>query len=65
MQRDNATMLAVAGVVTITVGVIASSIFTGQALDTETVKMAITGLIGFAAGGYIGSTTLKPTDKVE
>ena len=58
MQRDNATMLAVAGVVTITVGVIASSIFTGQALDTETVKMAITGLIGFSSG-YVAGNIVK------
>ena len=57
-MKDNiATLLAVGGVVVIILCVIALSGITGQALDNETVKMAITGLIGFAAGGVVGTIT--------
>jgi hypothetical protein len=55
MKDNNATLLAVGGVVIISLGVIGLSMITGQVLDTETVKMGITGLIGFAAGGVVGT----------
>ena len=55
MKDNMATLLAVGGVVVIILGVIGLSGVTGQALDNETVKMGITGLIGFAAGGVVGT----------
>jgi hypothetical protein len=57
MKDNAATLLAVGVVVLIVLGVIGLSGVTGQVLDTETVKMAVTGLIGFAAGGVIGTVT--------
>ena len=55
-MKDNlATIIAVGGVVIIALGVVASSLITGQPMGTETLNMAITGLIGFAAGGVAGT----------
>ena len=57
MKENISTIMAVAGVIGIVAGVLVYSTLTGQVLDTETINMAITGLIGFAAGGVAGSAT--------
>ena len=49
-MKDNATLLAIGGVVLIMISVIALSGFTKQALDSELVKLVATGLLGFAGG---------------
>ena len=58
MKENLSTLIAVGGVVAIIAGVIFYSAITGQTLDSELVKQAIAGLIGFAAGGI--TTTSKP-----
>jgi len=55
MKENLSTIIAVGGVVFIIAGVVFYSAFTGQPLDSETIKMAVTGLIGFAAGGVVGA----------
>ena len=57
MKENISTIMAVAGVIGIVAGVLVYSTLTGQVLDAETINMAITGLIGFAAGGVAGSAT--------
>jgi len=59
MKDNAATILAVGGVVAIILGVIGASIATGNTLDTETINMGVTGLIGFAAGGVVGTVVNK------
>lgn len=49
-MKDQATLLAVGGVILIMVSVIFLSGFTKQTLDTELVKLVATGLLGFAGG---------------
>lgn len=49
-MKDQATMLAVGGVVLIMVCVIALSGYTKQTLDSELVKLVATGLLSFAGG---------------
>ena len=49
-MKDNATLLAIGGVVLIMISVIALSGFTKQALDSELIKLVAAGLLGFAGG---------------
>lgn len=50
MKENTSTLIAVGGVVGIIIGVIVYSVMTKQALDYETIKQGIAGLIGFAGG---------------
>ena len=50
MKENTSTLIAVGGVVGIVVGVIFYSAMTKQTLDSELIKQAIAGLIGFAGG---------------
>lgn len=54
-MKDQATLLAVGGVVLITIAVIVSAGITKQIVDTELIKLVATGLLGFA-GGVITAT---------
>jgi len=58
-MKDNATMLAIGGVIAITLGTIILSGFTNQTLDSETIKMTITGLVGFASGAAVATSVVK------
>lgn len=58
-MKDNATLLAIGGVIIITLGAIVLSGVTRQALDTELVKMTITGLVGFASGAAVATSVVK------
>lgn len=58
-MKDNATLLAIGGVIAITLGVIVLSGFTKQALDTEIIKMTVTGLVGFASGAAVATSVIK------
>lgn len=49
-MKDQATLLAIGGVVLIMVCVIILSGYTKQTLDSELVKLVATGLLGFAGG---------------
>ena len=49
-MKDEATLLAVGGVIIITVAVIISAGLTKQAVDGELIKLVATGLLGFAGG---------------
>lgn len=49
-MKDNATLIAVGGVVLIMICVIILSGYSGQTLDSELVKLVATGLLGFAGG---------------
>ncbi|MHB8077412.1 hypothetical protein [Desulfosporosinus fructosivorans] len=53
-MENKATIIAVAGVVAIGIGIIASGTFTGQGADPELLKQVVTGLIGFASGAAAG-----------
>lgn len=48
--KDQATLLAVGGVILIMIGVIILTGVTKQELDTELIKLVATGLLGFAGG---------------
>jgi hypothetical protein len=58
-MKDNATLLAVGGVIAIGLGTLILSGITKQALDTELIKMTVTGLIGFASGAAVATTVVK------
>lgn len=58
MKESTATIIAVGGVVGITLGVLLYAGLTKQALDFELIKQAIAGLMGFAGGAAV---TTKPT----
>lgn len=53
MKENISTLIAVGGVVGITLGVVLYAGFTQQVLDSELVKQAITALIGFAGGAAV------------
>jgi len=58
-MKDQATLLAIGGVILITLGVVALSATTGQDLDTEIIKMVVTGLVGFASGAAVATSVVK------
>ena len=58
-MKDQATLLAIGGVIAITLGVITLSGITRQALDTEIIKMVVTGLVGFASGAAVATSVVK------
>jgi hypothetical protein len=58
-MKDQATLLAIGGVIAITLGVIGLSGVTGQSLDTEIIKMVVTGLVGFASGAAVATSVVK------
>jgi hypothetical protein len=58
-MKDQATLLAIGGVVVITLGVIILSGFTKQSLDSELVKQVVTGLVGFASGAAVATSVVK------
>lgn len=57
-MKDQATLLAIGGVILITLAVIISSGVTKQAVDSELIKLVATGLLGFA-GGVITASAVK------
>lgn len=57
-MKDQATLLALGGVILITIAVIISSGIAKQAVDSEFVKLVATGLLGFA-GGVIAAPSVK------
>ena len=59
MKESTATIIAVGGVVSIMLGVLLYAGLTKQPLDSELVKQAIAGLMGFAGGAAV--TTKAPT----
>ena len=58
-MKDQATLLAVGGVIVITLGVLILSGITRQNLDSELIKQVVTGLVGFASGAAIATTVAK------
>jgi hypothetical protein len=65
-MREKATIIAIVGIILITLSLIILSGVTGQPLDYETIKMVVSGLVGFAGGigGTIAVTALT-ANKVE
>jgi len=65
--KEKSTLLAIGGVVAITIAVIISSSIAKQAVDTELVKQVVSGLVGFAGAGVVAvassSSTTKSSDK--
>ena len=53
-MREKATIIAIGGVVLIVLSLIVSSGVTKQPVDSELIKMAVSGLVGFAGG--VGGT---------
>ena len=51
MDKNLGTLIAIGGTVAIGLGVIAYYAVVGEPLDVETIKLIVTGLLGFAAGG--------------
>ena len=60
-MREKATIIAIGGVVLIILSLIASSGVTKQPVDSELIKMAVSGLVGFAGGigGTVAVTALN------
>lgn len=54
-MKDQATLLAVAGVIVITIGVLVTTVVTKQELDSELIKQVVTGLVGFASGAAVAT----------
>lgn len=60
-MENKATLIAVSGVVAMGVGLIASAVATGTAVDSGTIQQIITGLLGFASG--VGATVVASAFK--
>jgi len=56
-MKDKSTLLAIGGVIGIAVGTLILSGLTQQVVDSELMKLSITGLLGFAAGGVVGTVS--------
>ena len=65
-MREKATIIAITGIILITLSLVVLSGVTKQPLDYETIKMVVSGLAGFAGGigGTVAVTALTP-DKVQ
>ena len=66
-MKDNSTILAIFGVIAITLAVVISSVVTGQPIDTGLLSQVITGLLAFSSGLGINAVVdvLKSKDKQE
>ena len=66
-MKDNSTILAIFGVIAITLAVVISSVVTGQPVDTGLLSQVITGLLAFSSGLGINAVVdaLKGKDKTE
>ena len=54
---NKSTLIAVCGVVGLGFGVIASAVLSGNPVDTVTIQLVVTGLIGFASGSAVAKST--------
>jgi len=66
-MKDNSTLLAIFGVIAITLAVVIASVVTGQPVDIGLLSQVITGLLAFSSGLGINAVVdaLKNKDKVE
>jgi len=66
-MKDNSTILAIFGVIAITLAVVIASVMTGQPVDTGLLSQVITGLLAFSSGLGINAVVdaLKGKDKTE
>jgi len=68
-MENKATIIAVSGVVAMGIGMIALAAISGQPVDSKTIELVVTGLLGFSGGVGVSAfvSSLKPviSDKKE